>query len=135
VPAGRFNVKYSRGGLVDVEYAAQYLQLRHGRPRPELRTPSTSEALDRLRSGGLLSAAEHGLLTRAYAFSRAVVAARRVGHGHARALLLPEEGSSELLGRARRLGYPGTAAAEALRADAGDHRDRVRAFFDARFGA
>ena len=59
VPPGRFNVKLSRGGLVDVEYTAQYLQVMHGRERLELRTPETLEALARLAAAGRLSPDEH----------------------------------------------------------------------------
>ena len=44
VPPGRFNVKYSPGALVEVEYAVQYLQIEHGRRHPELRTPRRSRA-------------------------------------------------------------------------------------------
>ena len=40
VPPGRVNVKYSRGCMVDTEYAVQYLQLQHGAERPGLRTPT-----------------------------------------------------------------------------------------------
>ncbi len=54
VPVGRFNVKYSPGALVEVEYAVQYLQLEHGRARPQLRTPTTLEALDRLAEAELV---------------------------------------------------------------------------------
>ena len=54
VPAGRFNVKLSRGGLVDVEYTAQYLQIQHGRDHAELRTPRTLEALWRPARLGIL---------------------------------------------------------------------------------
>jgi [glutamine synthetase] adenylyltransferase / [glutamine synthetase]-adenylyl-L-tyrosine phosphorylase len=134
VPPGRFSVKYSRGALVDVEYSAQYLQVQHGRAHPELRTPSTRDALDRLQSAGILSADEHRILTAAYAFWRGVVDALRMVHGHARDLLLPEEGSEELSALARRLGYPGRSAAEALLADVRAHRDRVRSVFQSRFG-
>jgi glutamate-ammonia-ligase adenylyltransferase len=59
VDVGRFNVKYSRGALIDVEYAVQYLQLLNGRERPGVRTPSTRTGLDRLRDAGVLSADEH----------------------------------------------------------------------------
>jgi [glutamine synthetase] adenylyltransferase / [glutamine synthetase]-adenylyl-L-tyrosine phosphorylase len=136
VPAGRFNVKYSTGGLVDIEYAAQYLQIQHGRAHPELRTPTTREALDRLQALGLVPADEHGLLTEAYVFWRRAADALRMVRGNARDLLLPVEGSDERRFLARRLGYPGTgaAAAEALGADVARHRERVDGFFRERFG-
>jgi glutamate-ammonia-ligase adenylyltransferase len=136
VPRRRFNVKYSRGALVDVEYSAQYLQLQHGQARPELRTPSTLPALDRLHAAGLLSDGEHRDLREAYVFWRLVADALRMARGSARDLLLPEEGSPERGVLARRLGYAGGWAevSDALAADIRRHRDRVRAFFTARFG-
>ena len=136
VPAGRFNVKYSRGALVDVEYAAQYLQLQHGRARPELRTPSTLEALDRLHEGGLLADAERRDLEEAYLSWRRVADGLRMVRGNARDLLLPPSGSEEEGILARRLGYPGAGwreAGRALAAEVERHRDRVRELFDARF--
>ncbi|HZF80259.1 MAG TPA: bifunctional [glutamate--ammonia ligase]-adenylyl-L-tyrosine phosphorylase/[glutamate--ammonia-ligase] adenylyltransferase [Rubrivivax sp.] len=36
VPAGRFDVKHSPGGMMDVEFAVQYLVLAHGRDHPPL---------------------------------------------------------------------------------------------------
>ena len=36
VPAGQFDVKHSPGGMVDAEFAVQYLVLGHGGPHPEL---------------------------------------------------------------------------------------------------
>ena len=135
VPPGRFNVKYSPGALVDVEYSAQYLQLQHGRARPELRTPSTLPALERLRAAGLLSADDHRDLRDGYVFWRTVADALRMVRGNAQDLLLPEGGSPELGALARRLGYAGawTDVSEALTADIGRHRERVHAFFTTRF--
>ena len=136
VPAGRFNVKYSEGAMVEVEYAAQYLQVQHGRAHPELRTPSTQGALDRLQRLGLLAPDEHRALAEAYMFWRRVSDGLRMVRGNARDLLLPAAGSEELGFLARRLGYTGSgaAAAEALAADVAHHRDRVHSVFTARFG-
>jgi glutamate-ammonia-ligase adenylyltransferase len=135
VPAGRFNVKYSPGALVEVEYAAQYLQIEHGRSDPRLRTPSTLEALDRLREAGLLASAERDLLRAAYVFWRQVADALRMVRGDARDLLLPESGSEEVRFLARRLGYAGdwSAAAGAFLGDVARHRDGVARFFKERF--
>jgi glutamate-ammonia-ligase adenylyltransferase len=132
VPRGRFNVKYSRGALVDVEYAAQYLQLQHGRAHPALRTPSTLTALDRLRDAALLSLEAHRDLRDAYIFWRRVADALRMVRGNARDLLLPEAGSPEHGALARRLGYTGawTEVSDALTADVERHRRRARDFFD-----
>jgi glutamate-ammonia-ligase adenylyltransferase len=137
VPPGRFNVKYSRGALVDIEYLAQYLQIQHGRARPELRTPSTLEALERLRAAGLLSAEEQRDLREGYVFWRSVADALRMVRGRARDLLLPEQGSPEMGILARRLGYTGGWAevSQALTADIDRHRERIDTYFTRRFRA
>src|SRR6185369_16582732 len=52
--AGSYNIKTGRGGMVDVEFIVQYLQLRYGCHYPELRTTSTIIALREIRRLGLL---------------------------------------------------------------------------------
>ncbi len=136
VPAGRINVKYSRGCMVDAEYTVQYLQLLHAGDRKELRTPTTLEGLDRLRDGGLLSKEDAADLRSSYLFWRRLADAQRMVHGAARDLLLPEPGSDELAFLARRLGYEaptGQDAAAALRADVERHRERTLAIFNRLF--
>src|SRR5207247_2144573 len=49
---GRWHVKLGRGGLGDVEFLAQALQLVHGAAHPEVRTPSTTAALAALHRLG-----------------------------------------------------------------------------------
>jgi glutamate-ammonia-ligase adenylyltransferase len=105
VKPGRINVKYSRGGIIDIEYAAQYLQLIHGKDHPELRVTGTLEALDRLRGLNLISETESGMLRAAYLFLRTLIDALRIVRGDASDLDLPEEGSDEFKSLARRLGY------------------------------
>lgn len=136
VPLGRTNVKLSRGGLVEVEYAVQYLQILHGREHPELRCNSTLAALAALRTLGIVSGPEHQDLERAYGFWRRVVDALRMVRGRAKDLLLPEEGSEEFRFLARRLGYGGSDWEEGARSLAKDvqlHRDRVASFFNLHF--
>ena len=136
MPPGRFNVKYSHGALIEVEYSAQYLQVQHGRAHAELRTPSTLEALARLRGLGFLTEDEHRDLQDAYVFWRRVADGLRMVRGHARDLLLPEGGSEEMGFLARRLGYSGTSrhqAGAALDVEIRRHRERVSAFFTRRF--
>ena len=53
VAPGKVNVKYSAGGLIDIEYTAQYLQVMHGHNYPGLHTPNTLQALAALVNGGL----------------------------------------------------------------------------------
>ena len=60
-----WDVKHLPGGLVDVEFVAQYLQLRHGHDHPRILATNTRTALKRCRDDGLLDAATAGQLTEA----------------------------------------------------------------------
>jgi glutamate-ammonia-ligase adenylyltransferase len=99
------NPKTGRGGIVDVEFAAQYLQLAHGHDHPEIRTSSTPEALDRLREAGLLRELDYQPLMAGYDFLRRVALRLRIVHDFA-VDHLPEDGRP-LAQLARRLGYYG----------------------------
>jgi glutamate-ammonia-ligase adenylyltransferase len=52
------HTKLGRGGLSDVEWAVQLLQLRHAHALPELRCTRTLEALEAERESGLVGAAD-----------------------------------------------------------------------------
>jgi glutamate-ammonia-ligase adenylyltransferase len=52
---GPWELKFARGGLVDIEFVAQFLQLRHGRHAAEVLHPNTVTALERLSRCGLLN--------------------------------------------------------------------------------
>ena len=52
-----WDVKHRRGGLVDVEFIAQFLQLRHAADRPGVLHPNTGEALARLAAAGIIERA------------------------------------------------------------------------------
>ncbi len=57
VPAGRFDVKHSPGGMMDVEFAVQYLVLAHAAAHPELIANVGNIALlQRAEAAGLLPA-------------------------------------------------------------------------------
>ncbi|MDH3229984.1 MAG: bifunctional [glutamine synthetase] adenylyltransferase/[glutamine synthetase]-adenylyl-L-tyrosine phosphorylase [Alphaproteobacteria bacterium] len=50
----RWDVKHHRGGLVDIEFIAQYLQLLHGPTHPRVFAENTVEALERLGEAGVI---------------------------------------------------------------------------------
>ncbi len=99
------NVKYSAGGIVDIEYAVQYLQLLNGKEHPAVRVPTTLEALDRLRQLQIVRESDYRLLHSSYLFLRNLIDALRIVRGDASDLVLPEESSEEFKSLARRLGY------------------------------
>lgn len=66
------NIKLMSGGIRDIEFIAQALQLVHGRSRPEVRSRNTLEALERLHHYGLLEDEALESLTRCYRLFRTV---------------------------------------------------------------
>ncbi|NIM19273.1 MAG: hypothetical protein GTO51_02730 [Candidatus Latescibacteria bacterium] len=67
-----FNIKLMEGGIRDIEFIVQTLQLLHGAGHPELRAPGTLDALDRAAKQRLLKKKEAKTLADAYRFLRLV---------------------------------------------------------------
>jgi len=67
-----FNIKLMEGGIRDIEFIVQTLQLLYGNKEPSLRTPNTLRGLEEARRAGLVSAIEHETLAGAYRFFRQV---------------------------------------------------------------
>src|SRR5437867_3919842 len=75
---GRLHVKYGRGGLVDVEFLAQALQLVHGHDKPDVRRFTTTAALNGLARAGVLDRATTAGLVERYRLLRRSSAALRL---------------------------------------------------------
>jgi glutamate-ammonia-ligase adenylyltransferase len=74
------DLKRGFGGIVDVEFLVQLLQLKYARSVPALRTTNTWEALDALRANGFLAEAEYATLRGGYDFLRLVESRLRIVH-------------------------------------------------------
>lgn len=103
VRPGAINAKYSPGGLVEIEYAIQALQIIHGSNDMSLRSRNTLDALASLVAAGRLTSAEGDDLSAAYRFQRSLIDALRVVHGNARDLNVPPPGSEDHALLSRRL--------------------------------
>ena len=75
---GRLHVKFGRGGLVDVEFITQAIQMTHGRLKPAIRSPHTVTALSEIGRAGLLPEDEAEALAGHYRFLRRVSADLRL---------------------------------------------------------
>jgi glutamate-ammonia-ligase adenylyltransferase len=60
-----WDLKQVAGGLVDIEFLAQFLQLAHAQENPEILAQSTEKALELLRDAGFLTLCDAGLLLEA----------------------------------------------------------------------
>jgi glutamate-ammonia-ligase adenylyltransferase len=105
VTGGTFNAKYSPGGLVDVEYLVQGLQIAHGHAVPALRCPNIRQAMQALSEAGLLSEADYSQLRKAHTFLRWLIDGLRMVRGNAKDLTVPSVDSEAFAFLARRLRY------------------------------
>ncbi len=111
---GRYDLKTGRGGLLDIEFCVQWLQMRHGRD-PRVRTTDTAEALEALHAAGYLRRGQFDLLRDGYGFLRRLEQRMHVLGGSSASRL--NAGSRQLEQLARRMGFqdgPNRTAAEQL---------------------
>ncbi|HEX5741710.1 MAG TPA: bifunctional [glutamine synthetase] adenylyltransferase/[glutamine synthetase]-adenylyl-L-tyrosine phosphorylase [Pilimelia sp.] len=134
VPAAEVDreVKRGPGGLRDIEFAVQLLQLVHGRGDEALRAAGTIPALRALVAGGYVARADGEALLRGYEFLRRVEHRLQLQHlrrTHTVPAPTGPDGAAALRRLARALGYragPGRDAAEAFHADWRAHAADVR---------
>ncbi|MCO6005634.1 bifunctional [glutamine synthetase] adenylyltransferase/[glutamine synthetase]-adenylyl-L-tyrosine phosphorylase [Actinoallomurus purpureus] len=103
----RLHTKLGPGGLSDVEWVAQLLQLRHAYDVPELRTTRTLAALDVAAAAGLLDREDAVRLCDAWRLATRIRNAVMLVRGRA-SDTLPTEHHRERSAVARVLGYPGS---------------------------
>lgn len=137
VEQGTVNLKHSPGGIVDIEYAVQYLQLMHGHELSLLRTPNTMQALAALMDGGIVTRQDGETLRKAYVFIRMLIDGLRMVRGNAKDRVLPPADSDEFIFLARRVGYTTDdwqAGARHLQTDIELHMRQIQEFFERTFG-
>lgn len=125
--SSRYNIKAGKGGIVDIEFTAQAMQLMYGRALKSLRTPVTLKALSRLSKEGLLQEADYKVLRDAYAFLRLLEARLRIVEDRPEGFLLRDP--ARIASLARRAGYTGADAAERLLKDYGSNSEKVRILY------
>jgi [glutamine synthetase] adenylyltransferase / [glutamine synthetase]-adenylyl-L-tyrosine phosphorylase len=114
IPAGLEDreIKLGPGGLRDVEFAVQLLQLVHGRGDESLRARGTLPALDALRDGGFVGRDDAVSLADAYTFLRTIehrLQLRRLRRTH----VVPDE-PDQLGWLALAMGFRADARGDAL---------------------
>ncbi len=124
-PARENNIKLRAGGIRDIEFILQCLQLLNGRVNPQVRTHNTLEAIARLRQAGGLARSEAVSLSSAYKFYRRLENLLQIDAGRSVYALPP--GREDQAALARLLGLPD---GDDLSAAVEGHLKRVRAIFD-----
>ncbi len=124
-------LKRGAGGIRDIEFSVQLLQLVHGRHDPALRSPTTLCALAELGSAGYIDPDDARALDGAYRFLRTVE--HRVQLDDERQVHAVPAADDDRERLARVLGYRGNAGRSALArfdADLSQCRGRVRSIHE-----
>ena len=128
-----FNVKLGRGGIREIEFIAQALQLAFGGSDHWLRTSHTLISLGRLAERALITEREHWQLSDAYQFLRALEHRLQMEHGLQTHAVPIEPERRELV--ARRMNFSGEQALAEFEAALNSHTSNVNGVFNRVFGA
>ena len=128
-----FNVKLGRGGIREIEFIAQALQVAFGGRDPWLRAPHTLISLSRLADRELITESEHWQLSDAYNFLRALEHRLQMEHGLQTHSLPNDRARRELV--ARRMNFAGPEALAQFDAALKTHSANVHATFIRVFGS
>jgi len=123
-----FNVKLGRGGIREIEFIAQALQLAHGGLDDWLRVPHTLVSLGRLADRGFITQPERSELSDAYYFLRFLEHRLQMEHGLQTHTVPESEDAQALL--ARRMGFAGV---DDFKAALKTHTTNVRNTYDRLF--
>ncbi len=123
-----FNVKLGRGGIREIEFIAQALQLAHGGSDRWLRSSHTLIVLGRLADRRLLSEQERAALSDAYMFLRTLEHRVQMEHG-LQTHTVPRDALSRTL-VAKRMGFVGPGASAEFDRSLTFHTDQVQTAFE-----
>jgi len=132
-PDGEWDVKHRPGGLVDIEFIAQMLQLTAARDDPAVCSPNTCEALRRLAAAGRLGAEDAALLIRADRIWRTVQGMLRITMRKGEKGDLPDASLRPLLHAVTKAGLP-VSGLPGLRAALDTLAEAVSAVFQRQVG-
>ena len=108
---GDREIKRGRGGIRDIEFTVQLLQLVHGTGDPELRSPSTLTVLREMAAAGYIDPSDSERLREAFRFLRRIEDRLQL-HEEQQVHTVPDD-PVELDRLARVLGYRGTPEGDA----------------------
>jgi len=127
---GEDDIKLGRGGIREIEFFAQAMQLIHGGKIPTLQCRSTLEALRRLSNAGLIPREDVEVLSKAYLFFRRLE--HRIQLIHQRQTQRLPTREEEQYRIARSLGFSGRGVQplKKLKTTLNDYRERVHYIYE-----
>ena len=129
--ANLLNVKTGHGGIRDIEFVIQFLQLLNAGDRPELRSGNTLEAIAQLEQGGCLTNQERTILEENYSVLRKLEHRLQIMFD-LQTHMMPDdaEGQRKLAIRMGFVGTPHCSALDAFRTDYGRRTELHRKILD-----
>jgi glutamate-ammonia-ligase adenylyltransferase len=119
-----WDLKYAPGGMMDIEFIAQTMQLLHAHDAPRILDPNTIAVLDKLAAANLLNAADAAMLRDAATLEQALTQTLRIALDETLKAQEATPALKELLARAG-----GAADFAALERRLRDLQAQVRGFF------
>jgi glutamate-ammonia-ligase adenylyltransferase len=132
-PHGPWDVKLRPGGLIDIEFIAQVLQVIQAREAGFLTSPTTRVALRRLSGAGFLEKQDAALLIRADRLWRTIQGMLRLTVGRTKEATLPAASAAPLLRAAAAAGMPAVDTIDLLH-KSNALAQQVRAIFERQVG-
>ena len=127
---GNVDIKLGMGGIADIDFIVQFLQITRGRDNPSLRRPDSFGAIQAFHEAGLLSETQKTTLSKSYRFLRLVENRLRIANSQSLHTLPKSPEEMEIL--ARRIGYEddedGSSRAKLL-SDYEKHTHQVRVIY------
>ena len=128
--AAQLNIKTGRGGMVDVEFLTQFLQLQHAGRVKELRQANTLELLKVMAQQQLLPATEAEQLITGYKFLRRLENKLRLLHDQSMNELSAEPKTLRKIARSLGYGAPGSTPEQELLDEYRLHTEAIRGLFE-----
>jgi glutamate-ammonia-ligase adenylyltransferase len=127
--AGR-DIKLGRGGIADIEFIIQFLQLKYGGNFKEIRGTGSLDTMKFLRKKRLISEMDYQTLSMSYLFLRKIESRIRIGHD--RPVSLIPDSRDELSSLAKKLSYKdnGESAGDKLYKDFESCAEKVREVYN-----
>ncbi len=123
------NIKLFKGGIRDIEFAVQALQLLNAGKNPGLRTGNTLKAITKLEEAGIIGVDEAAILTEAYIFYRKIEHYLQLMNDR-QTHVIPKDG--DIL--KSMTVYLGFAINEEFEKKLADYRKQVRKFYESVIG-
>jgi len=120
----RYNFKVGRGGMLDIQFMVQYLELQN-----EVREPNTMAAIDLLAARGLLDQERAGELKRGLAFLFCVESAQRLLEETSANSFPKDPGECEVLAK-----YTGFRSGQELVDRYVEQTEKIRGIYEGVFG-